>query len=420
VEYLTMNTVDAFTHAQNQLRRLPPDITLAILHPDFHGQHRLLAPILLDRDAKTVFMSVPRPGYSLRALLATLQDAVQNQLDISLSDLPSDAEPAAAALVKALKSQGKVMLILDSYDLANQDEAAPFFAALVRQLPAGCRLILGTRELPMHLLEREELLGKTALLPVNPDKMMLDYVRPDAKAMLEVRALGPGRVLINGRLIEHWDGVLPRTLFFYFIDRGMTTRDEIFQTFWPTLSTREATNVFHVTKRKISEILGTDLTVYWSGFYRISPELELHYDVIKFAEAVQNAAVSSDEEALILLHNAIELYHGPFLSTIDQPWVLHRREELATNYAEALAGLARIYKQQDDKMNALGYFLRAAATSPQREDLARAIMELYADLGRPEDALETYDRLTGELKKSLNVAPGPQTTDLAKMIRASM
>jgi DNA-binding SARP family transcriptional activator len=415
-----MNTLDAFTHAQNQLRHLPPDVTLAILHPDFHGQHRLLAPILLDRDAKAVFIAVPQPGFTLRSLLVALKDAVQSQLEVSLSDLPLDAESAAAALVEVFKAEGKVLLILDAYDLANQDEAAPFFAALARQLPSGCRLILGTRELPMRLLEREELLGKTALLPVNPDKMMLDYVRPDAKAMLEVRALGPGRVLINGRLIEHWDGVLPRTLFFYFIDRGMTTRDEIFQTFWPTLSTREATNVFHVTKRKISEILGTDLTVYWSGFYRISPELELHYDVIKFAEAVQNAAVSSDDEALILLHNAIELYHGPFLSTIEQAWVFRRREELATNYAEALAGQARIYKQQDDKMNALGYFLRAAATSPQREDLARAIMELYADLGRPEDALETYDRLAGELKTSLNVSPGPQTTELAKMIRASM
>jgi DNA-binding SARP family transcriptional activator len=248
--------------------------------------------------------------------------------------------------------------------------------------------------------------------------MILDYTNALNRAVLEVRALGPGRVLINGRLVEHWDGVLPRMLFFYFIDRGMTTRDEIFQTFWPNLSTREATNVFHVTKRKISEILGADLTVYWSGFYRISPDLDLHYDVVKFAEAVQNAAVADDDEAVSLLQNAIALYNGPFLSMMEQPWVSQRRDELGASYAEALAGLARIYKKHDSRLDALGYYLRAAATSPQREDLARSIMELYRDLGRPRDALDAYRRLETELKNSLGVTPGPQTAALASEIRA--
>ena len=250
--------------------------------------------------------------------------------------------------------------------------------------------------------------------------MMLDYTQSINKTVLEVRALGPGRVLINGRLIDHWDGILPRTLFFYFVDRGMTTRDEIFRTFWPSLTTREATNVFHVTKRKISEILGTDLTVYWSGFYRLSPDLELHYDVVKFAEAVQNAAVADDDRALELYRNAVELYHGPFLSTMEQEWVTARRGELATTYAEALAGMARLYARRGDKENALGCYLRAAATSPEREDLARAIMELYRALGQPAAALETYERLEAELKKTLNVSPGPQTSELAAAIRSEM
>src|SRR5204863_8076031 len=143
-----------------------------------------------------------------------------------------------------------------------------------------------------------------------------------------VYGLGPGQALINGKRIDQWDGLLPRSLFFYFVDRGMITRDEIFQTFWPTLSIREATNVFHVTKRKISEILGFDLTVYWSGFYRISPDIDLHYDVIKFAENVQNSVIADDDEASPLLQHAIYLYRGLFLSTIEMPWSIARRNEL--------------------------------------------------------------------------------------------
>jgi DNA-binding SARP family transcriptional activator len=415
-----MNNVDSFAHAADQLRNLPADISLVILHPDFHGQHRLFAPFLNRSDAATVFASIPMPGFNLDNLLGQLKDVIQTQLDISLPDVPCETVEAAGVLARAFAQCGDVNLILDAYDLADASLVSPFVAALAGQVAEGSRLVIASRQLPMALLERPELRGKIALVPVNPDKMMLDYAQSADKTVLEVRALGPGRVLINGRLIEHWDGVLPRTLFFYFVDRGMTTRDEIFQTFWPNLTTREATNVFHVTKRKISEILGTDLTVYWSGFYRISPELELHYDVIKFAEAVQNAAVASEDDAIVMLQNAVALYNGPFLSTMKQDWVAIRRSELASNYAEALAGLARIHQNRHTQLNALGYFLRAAATSPMREDLARAIMELYQDLGRPQEALATYDRLAAELRASLKVEPAPQTVELAETIRASM
>lgn len=415
-----MNTADPYVSAAQQLESLAPDITLAILHPDFHGQHQLFAPVLNQTDATLLFAAIPDSATHLPDLLAIIKHELDVQLPNPLPELPPDAEAAASILADRFQARGNIMFILDAYDHTIEEDTAPFISALARRLQPGSRLLVASRELPMRLLEEVELQGKVALVPVNPDRMLLDYAKTGEKTVLEVRALGPGRVLINGRLVEHWDGVLPRTLFFYFVDRGMTTRDEIFQTFWPNLSTREATNVFHVTKRKISEILGTDLTVYWSGFYRISPDLALHYDVIKFAEAVQNAAIASDDEAITLLDNAIALYHGPFLSTMDQSWVEDRRAELATGYAEALAGLARIYQQRDTNLSALGYFLRAAATSPQREDLARAIMELYHQLGQPQEALDTYDRLVDELKSTLNVAPGPQTNELADTIRTSL
>ena len=415
-----MNRLDSFDQAKEQLLNLPPSVRLAILHPDFHGQHQLFAPILTELGNYTVYLPIPEAGLGFGDFTALLHDAVALQLDRDLPDLPDDPIACATSFAEVFNGLGTVSLILDAYDLIDHEVINLFVAALAAQLPAGSRIVIGTRVLPMGLVEHPDMQGKTALVPVYPEKMVLDYTKSVGTDVLEVRALGPGRVLINGRLVTHWDGVLPRMLFFYFVDRGMTTRDEIFKTFWPSLTTREATNVFHVTKRKISEILGTDLTVYWSGFYRISPDLELHYDVIKFAEAVQNAAVAPDDEALDMLQNAVTLYNGPYLSMFKQPFVGARREELASNYAEALAGLARIHKVRDEKRDALGYFLRASATSPQREDLARSIMELYRDLDEPEDALVTYERLEAELQDTLGVSPGRQTRELADAIRAAL
>ncbi len=416
-----MNKVTSVAFAHDQLKQLPSEVTLAVLHPDFYGQHSLFVPVLDDPQQTAVYLALRVPQTPCRDLVAALQSALEEQAGIASPDLPGDLTAAADAIAKMLGNHTNCTLIIDAYDLAAPAQCNDFIVQLAQQLKPGCRVMLSTRELPMALLHHGDLDGKVALVPTHPDRMMLDYAANKDMNVLEVRALGPGRVLINGRRIDHWDGVLPRMLFFYFVDRGMTTRDEIFATFWPQLSTREATNVFHVTKRKISEILETDLTVYWSGFYRISPDLDLHYDVIKFAESVQNAAIAPDEEAIRLYRSAISIYGGPFLSTVkEQGWVERRREELMSNYAEALAGLAEIYRHQDAKQESLGFYLRAAATNPQREDLARAIMGLYRDLGKPEDALATYARLERELQGSLGVSPDHQTVHLAEDIRADL
>ena len=82
---------------------------------------------------------------------------------------------------------------------------------------------------------------------------MMFTVEATPKPQLEVYAFGRGHALVNGLPITNWDGALPRNLFFFFMDHPLVTRDEIFETFWPDLSVKEATNVFHVTKRKITE-----------------------------------------------------------------------------------------------------------------------------------------------------------------------
>jgi len=310
------------------------------------------------------------------------------------------------------------MVVIAAFDHAS--EAIHEFVAHAAKVGGEhIQFMLSGRVWPFQLVDRLSSSGRLALLPVMPQDMLLNYLEPeDGKVLLEVRALGSGQVLIDGRQIMQWDGALPRSLFFYFIDRGMTTRDEVFATFWPGLSTREATNVFHVTKRKISEILGVDLTVYSSGFYRISPEIELHYDVVSFGESVQNSAVAEPAEAYELLDRAIALHERDFLTAMDQAWANRRREELRRTYVDALTAQARIYEDRGMPAEALGLYNRAFGAFPQREDLARAQMRLYHQANQPQRAMLVYRRLVKELERSLGVVPSPETTALAEEIQA--
>jgi DNA-binding SARP family transcriptional activator len=397
----------------------PLDTTYVILHPNFPNQHVLLSRFLARATHTPLLVSAKVADTNWQQFWDTLTRAFAEQTDQRLPNLPKSPQAAGPVLGKALAALGRYMFIIDSFDLLDQEAASDLIAAI--PVPQGSQIVLSGRRLPVKLLAKLPSATDVQLFPVDPDRMLLNYAdyAPDQKKLLEVYGSGPGHVLVNGRMIENWDGVLPRALFFYFIDRGMTTRDEIFSAFWPALPVREATNVFHVTKRKISEILGFDLTVYWSGFYRIAPDIDLHYDVVRFAEHVQNADVAEDNTAIALLERAIYLYHGAFLTSIASPWVASRREDLGMTYVDALGSLARLRERSGRHQEALGLYLQAGAMQPYREDFVRNAMTLYQKLGHPSRALEIYDRLVAELDARLKVSPDRRTNELADQIRTS-
>jgi len=396
------------------------DTALVILHPNLADQH-LLLPIFLNRADRTpICLTAHASAASFGDFWDLLATGLAEQTGVQLPPLggKSTPESAASAALKALKPIKHFVLAFDAMDIV-EEPVLNFLIALVNELPEGSQVVVGGRQVPIQLLSAFTDTEKVAIFPVDSDRMLLDYAARDSgRHLLEVYGHGHGRVLVDGRVIDQWDGVLPRSLFFYFVDRGMVTRDEIFTTFWPDLPVKEATNVFHVTKRKISEILGFDLTVYWSGFYRITPNIDLHYDVVKFAENVQNAAVASNADATVMLQRALALYQGTFLSTIDLPWIKKRRDDLQSIYVEALTSLARLNESKRGYHEALGLYLRAAGFQPLREDLARSIMSLYRKLEQPGRALEIYDQLAADLKAQLNVPPDRRTVELADQIRS--
>ena len=383
--------------AIGQLSDIRDDVQLVIMHPGYAAQHRILERYLGERS--TVYVRFE--GLELTS------EQLDEQLESALLVQADDRTLGSVAT-----------LILDECDRADPADLDHFLEVIFPKLTNG-RTIIFTRSVPQYIYRNAELRTQSRFIPSEPSLMLVDYAQLNqGKVLLEVSSLGSGRVILNGRLVDNWDGTLPRALFFYLIDRGMTTRSEIFDTFWPNLSIREATNVFHVTKRKISEVLGVDLTLYWSGFYRISSDIQLSYDTALFSEMITDSAVAPSEKAIRFLTNAISLYQGNFLTSMDMGWVKNRRDELLVTYGEALASLAKGLELRGQKPEALGLYVRASVTNPQREDIARSIMNLYADMHMADDAIATYQRLEEELDRSLGVPPSKETQELMLKIRS--
>ncbi|MBZ0305219.1 MAG: bacterial transcriptional activator domain-containing protein [Anaerolineae bacterium] len=396
---------------------------IIILYPR-HRQHTALISLLYKHYAdRMYYYALNEEDDTLKNFLWNLShDAMfpiefGEHLRVALQN-STDSEQWAEAFgadLAGLRPE-KFMLLLDHLDMLprSDEKTHKFFRALPHYMPHHAQLIINGRELRRQ--PWNDLINEGLAISLGDDEALNSGIfhEPEMRGQLEVYALAGGsRVLIDGRPITAWEGSLPRDLFYFFVDKPMLTRTEIFETFWPELKIKEATNVFHVTKRKISEKLAYDLTSYENGFYIPNQQVNRIYDAEifeKHIEAAIDAVTDAEEEDNWA--RAIQIYRGQFLKEVNRPWAQQRRAELRNSYAQALISLARIYKDRREYERALGYFIRAIGEKPDREDVHRDIMTIYADQGRSDAVHQQYKMLENVLSERLKIAPSQGTREL--------
>ena len=398
------------------------DKRIIVLYPR-HRQHTALIALLYQHYAERMYYyALTDEDNSLTNFLRNLShDAMfpiefgqHTRAALQNSDNMADWGEALAADLMTLRSE-HFLLLMDNLDLLPKNEdTGDFFSALARHLPDTIQVIVNGRELRRQ--PWNDLINEGLAVALGDDDALSEgiFQEPALRGQLEVYALAGGsRVLIDGRPITAWEGSLPRNLFYFFVDKPMVTRTEVFDAFWPNLGIKEATNVFHVTKRKISEKLGYDLTIYENGFYIPNPRINRLYDVEIFEEHVEKAMnATNEEEAEENWVKAIQIYRGQFLKEVQKmEWAKQRRMQLRDAYAQSLISLARIYHQRDELERALGYYIRAIGEKPDREDVHRDIMAIYYQQGRRDAVADQYHMLERILKENLNIRPSQETRE---------
>ncbi len=402
------------------------DSPLVVLYPRNRYRNAYLQRYLREPDTGLYYYALQTTDRNLRKFLNNFIEDMDATTDGFGSHLRAaltakgKAPELAAAMGEDLRelSSEPFTLLLDQYDrLPEKDETKRFMEALVEHIPEHCQIIINAREqayLPWFDLVSEK---KATVLGAEyvPEEAGPPEEPPEVPRV-EVYSLGRGYTLVNGAPVTHWDGELPKNLFFFFMDHPLVTRDEIFDVFWPTLSVKEATNVFHVTKRKINERLGYDLTQYASGFYSHSDKIDIYYDVASFSKAIEEAMMADESAQITHWTQAVRLYRAPFLHRLDMAWAAERRKELRAQHAQALIGLGRIMQSQNKIDAALENYSKALRETPELEDIHRQVMELYYQQGKTAEAIRQYERLERSLRETLNIAPLPETTNLYKLI----
>ena len=381
-----------------------------------------------------LYYRIPEGGNDVTSWVSGLLDDFQlsspefgGQLEAALQGgKEADIGEALAADLAQLNGD-RVILYLDELDRVSQNGGfRQFITALVENLTGETQLAVNSRLLTYEPWIKWVNRDEVVILGTAHRSNHLQFTKEShIKPQLEVYAFGRGHAVSNGQEITSWDGALPRNLFFYFIDNPLVTRDQIFEIFWQKLSIRDATNVFHVTKRKITERISMkvdddsnyELTTYSTGFYVPSDKIVRHYDVADFEQAMEGALLCTDpRQRQMLYRQAIDIYKAPFLYPVKLRWVEARRKQLQSMYAEALNGMARLKADEQAWEDALGFYVRALKELPQREDIHRGAMQMYVNLGRNADAWQHYAVLERLLKRTLGVKPSRETLELMEAL----
>ena len=419
--YLERVAETTYTQFEDKMRGK----SLVIIYPRHRSRSALVSMFLQYYQQSVLYFVLTDHENTLKTWLEHMVDddmfpaGFGNQTREALQSraTPEDLAAAFGADLFTLRSD-PYMLLLDNFDSMTFDDAADrFFRALPDKMPSHAQIVINARLLDLEPWNSLIHAGQAGIVG-NDEALTGGIYGEDPKlGQLEVFALSGGHVYIDGRPVTSWDGSLPRHLFYYFVDHPMVTRDEIFSVFWPKMSVKEATNVFHVTKRKISERLGHELTNYSSGFYVHSPNLSIHYDARTFETAVEEA-IELEQQTPSNWYLAVQLYRSEYLPYIHTPWVVARRDELKHKYAQALIGLGRYHRGMDELDTALGYLLRALREKPDWEDVHQDVMMIYYQQGRRDDAIAQYQQLQNTLQTLFGIQPGKDTRHLYDVIRA--
>lgn len=386
------------------------DSKLILLHPQSRYRSVLVAELINSPKLNVFYYALGPDDINVPSFLNGLMHDVANQQPTFGRHLnmllPQDAQDPDILLNTFARDLGELSdqpfyFVLDEYDRSDSaDDIQLFIERLVDRLPEHAKIVINSRTLPR--LPWVSMLAKKKAVMLNDDKLIRsNFYGEESKGTqpLEVFALGPGFVLLNDKAIDTWEGHLPRLLFFFALDRPVITRSEICQAFWPELDMDQAVNVFHVTKRRLHKALDMDVLVHDEGYYRINPELEVHYDVVDFVEHLMEGRRKDNPDRIQSWQRAIEMYRGPFLQGHNDRWIMDRRRDFQTGYLEALTEMARVRLNEERPEHALGLFLRALSEDNRREDLHREVMRLYAKLGRRSEAAAHYQRFMDDVRK---------------------
>jgi predicted ATPase/DNA-binding SARP family transcriptional activator len=245
------------------------------------------------------------------------------------------------------------------------------------------------------------------------------------QSRVEVRLLGGFAVEVRGAPIEEaaWRLRRAKTLvkLLALAPERRLHREQLADALWP--DSDPAGNSLHQVLYTARRALAP------AGDRSASLQLTLRDDVVTLAaeelwvdvDAFERAAAEARETRTAdAYHAAIELYGGKLLPEDRyEDWLAARRESLRETHLVLVVELGELLAATGDLAAAVENLQRAVVEDPLHEVAHRALMRLFAECGRRQQALAQYQQLRHALRQQLEADPDPETSRLYREILAA-
>jgi DNA-binding SARP family transcriptional activator/Flp pilus assembly protein TadD len=254
--------------------------------------------------------------------------------------------------------------------------------------------------------------------------------RSGAPLILEVRLLGPFRIMVGGTLVEEsrWSRRKPKQVFKLLAlqPHHQLHREQLMETLWPEQEPESASNSLHKAIHLARRALEPELHSAADSHFILTQGQQIILSapggVQVDVEDFEHAAASAIEGGNILAYeSALELYRGDLLPEDRyEDWVATRREPLGAIYQELLMRLARLYEARGQYGQSVARFKEIIERDPANEEAHRHLMRLYAGTHHRQQALRQYEACRAALRKELDAEPEPATVELHGQIIAGL
>jgi two-component SAPR family response regulator len=229
---------------------------------------------------------------------------------------------------------------------------------------------------------------------------------------LEVRTLAGGRVWNNEHEIEHWRMGKARELFFFLLEHGKCSRDELVEALWPDADFASAPNLFHFTMSSLRKVIKPADVKLASQRYSLVGEIWHDADELKRQVKYAQSSVQLNVAELTA---ALDLYQRDYLDLIYSDWATYRRQEILQSYLDGLSLLAHHFEAQNQIGQAANLWRRYLLKDSYSEEAHRSLINCYIALGNKKEARQQYAECMRMLEE-VDAKPTLQTQSLIQKL----
>ncbi|MCP4361111.1 MAG: hypothetical protein GY796_24145 [Chloroflexi bacterium] len=201
------------------------------------------------------------------------------------------------------------------------------------------------------------------------------------------------------------------------------SRLKLIDLLWPDCAEKQGRGRLNTTLWRLRTLFDTldvshDTLLHTTrGWVSFKPDSLMQADFELFEKCAQKAQFENDfDEREHLLHQAVAEYQGDFCEGIYTDWCLIERERLARLHLRLLGQLMHCLLQRGEYEAAAEMGQHILQMDPLREEVHRAVMLCYKNLGWHTKAIKQFQICSDLLALELRVVPMPETAVLFNQV----